>query len=68
MLILKKFAFNLLFHKNKLFKNERGKFQFLKKNIIWTIKLKVSVLVNLMDDKYTIIIKNKKILEITDTE
>lgn len=67
MLILKKFAFNLLFHKNKLFKNERGKFQFLK-NIIWTIKLKVSVLINLMDDKYTIIIKNKKILEITDTE
>ena len=62
MLILKKFVFNLLFHKKKLFKNEKGKFQFLRK-----IKLKMSDLTNLIDDRYTIIIKNKKILEITET-
>ena len=31
------------------------------------MKLKISVLMNLIDDKYTIIIKNKKILENTDT-
>ena len=31
MLILKKFDLNLLFNKNKLLKNERGKLQFLKK-------------------------------------
>ena len=31
------------------------------------MKLKISDLTNLIDDIYTIIIKNKKILEITDT-
>ena len=30
------------------------------------MKLKISVLMNLIDDKYTIIIKNKKILKNTD--
>ena len=31
MLTLKKFVFNLLFYKKKLFINEKGKFQFLRK-------------------------------------
>lgn len=33
MLILKRFVFSLLFHMNKLLKNEMEKFQFLEKII-----------------------------------
>ena len=66
MLTLKKFVLNLLFHKRKLlFKNEKGKFQFLRKIKFGYIKLKISDLTNLIKDKYTIIIKDRKILEIT---
>ena len=66
MLTLKKFVLNLLFHKRKLlFKNEKEKFQFLRKIKFRYIKLKITDLTNLIKDKYTIIIKDRKILEIT---